>query len=394
MRNISKVLTTGIVKFVGDKGEDVSGSVDDCLAYAFKYQSGDCYAYSLTQSPQYSANKNSLNEYYGNNIVRGGLNKINAGERQIVNGYDNETARNSNQTIINGQNAYSENFGENVYGINRQKNIARYTKLQFAGFTTDDTVTELFIGNRSENRFTINPNYASSYFIQFDAVAMNADSGEMWSFTNFKAFRYIDGNFTEVGNHTGTKLRDSNLDYDFDLTPITSTSKDNYIKVTCLGEANHNVYWNSTLKITEVRTPEIVGSNMILNPDFLGTPSWQKINQDSNNIITIPFDSEFGGVKMVGNGTRNLACRYPTITWGTNRWKITFTLEQVLGNNLEVQVRVNNQNSQIFNTVGVHTYYVDTVGGANFMQFMINQTTGAAQCIINNVKAEIVTYGI
>ena len=129
-----------------------------------------------------------------------------------------------------------------------------------------------------------------------------------------------------------------------------------------------------------------------LNPDFLGTPTWSKINQDTNNVITIPNDSTIGGCKIEGDGTKNLATRYQTITWGTAKWKITFDLQEVSTKDLKVQVRVNNQNSQVFTTEGTHSYYVDTNNGSNFIQFMVNQTTGAGACIINNIKAQIVTF--
>ncbi len=285
------------------------------------------------------------------------------------------------------------------YSANLIKNRGRYTILQYSGTTVGSTDTELFIGGRMEHRFHPNNSYATAYFIQTNAVALNVTDGKMWSQSNFQAFRNIQGNFEEVGNHQPTNLADGGLNYDLDIEVFNSTLGNDYIKLIASGDNGDTAYWDVTLKITEVRIPEILAANSILNPNFLGSPTWQKINQDTNNIITIPYDATTGGGKMVGNGARNLAMRYTPLVWGTNLWKITFDLKQIPYTDvtidyieLKVQVRVNNKNSQVFTDEGTHSYYVNTVGGSNFLQFMINSTTGAGGCIINNVKAQIVTY--
>lgn len=392
MKKIAEIQNTGLVLFVDEtrKGGTTSGTQEDCLQYAYTHNDGDCYAFMLSNDrPVHNSSVGNVQSSH--NFITGVRNENNGGGFNVINGVNNITNRRAGHSVINGRNAYSENYGENVYSSQVEANRSRFITLGYAGRTTDDVATELFIGNNRNSQFHVNSDYATAYFIEWQAVGLNASSGEMWSETNFQAFRNIGGTFTEVGNHTGTKLRDSNLDYDFDLSVTSLTDGDDYIVATATGEANHEVYWNVTLKITEIRTPEIASANTIANSNFLGTPNWSKINQDANNVITIPNDATLGGGKMVGNGARNLAMRYNN-TWGTAKWKITFDLDEVSGQSLVVQVRVNNQNSQIFDRVGTHTYYVDTIGGANFIQFMVNQTTGAGGCIINNVKCQTITY--
>ncbi len=392
MKKIAEIKNTGLVLFVDDtrKNGTTSGTKDDCLQYAYTHNSGDCYAFMLSNDrPVHNSSVGNVQSSH--NFITGIRNENNGGGFNFINGVNNITNRRAGHSVVNGRNAYSENYGENVYSSQVEANRSRFITLGYAGRTTDDVATELFIGNNRNSQFHVNSDYATAYFIEWQAVGLNATSGEMWSKTNFQAFRNIGGIFTEVGNHTGTTLRDSNLDYDFDLSVTSLTDGDDYIVATATGETNHEVYWNATIKITEIRTPEIASANTIANSDFLGTPNWSKINQDSNNIITIPNDATLGGAKMVGNGARNLALRYNN-TWGTAKWKITFDLDEVTGQPLVVQVRVNNQNSQVFNRVGTHTYYVDTVGGANFIQFMVNTTTRAGGCIINNVKCQTITY--
>ena len=392
MKQIAEIKNTGLVLFVDETKRDgtISGTKDDCLQYAYTHNDGDCYAFMLSNDrPVHNSSVGNVQSSH--NFITGIRNENNGGGFNFINGVNNITNRRAGHSVVNGRNAYSENYGENVYSSQVEANRSRFITLGYAGRTTDDVATELYIGNNRSSQFHVNSDYATAYFIEWQAVGLNATSGEMWSKTNFQAFRNIGGTFTEVGNHTGTTLRDSNLDYDFDLSVTSLTDGDDYIVATATGETSHEVYWNATLKITEIRTPEIASANTIVNSNFLGSPNWSKINQDTNNVITIPNDATLGGGKMVGNGARNLAIRYNN-TWGTAKWKITFDLDEVSGQSLVVQVRVNNQNSQTFTRVGTHTYYVDTIGGSNFIQFMVNSTTGAGACIINNVKCQTITY--
>lgn len=391
MKRIDSVSKTGLVLFLEDTGKQSSGTKDDCLDYAYKYQNGNCFAYIQNIRPQYDKNKTIGNSNYQSNNKVGRANNLQAGKENVVLGKGHQINRDGSHSIVKGRNAYSENYGENVYGNNTQKNIAREVNVQFSGLTTDATFTELFIGNEGNNQFSINPDYSTSYFVEWNAVAINVADGQMWSRQNIQAFRYIRGAFVEVGSNSANTLRDSALDYDFKITPIVQTTGNSYLKVEAQGESSHNVSWNSTIKITEIRTKEILALNSVGNPNFLGTPNWSKINQDTNNVITIPNNATNGGCKIEGNGSRNLACRFQTITWGNAKWKITFDLTGVTGKTLGVQVRVNNQNSQVFATEGTHSYYVTTNSGANFIQFMVNSTTGARGCVINNIRAQIVS---
>ena len=399
MKRIASISDGGLVLFVDDTRKDgtTKGTQEDCLQYAYIHKAGDCYAFTVANEQTPSKNLNSDNQFEARAFIRGDRNIINAGGNNVLNGNSHTTNKNANYSILHGNYSYSENFGEMSYSANEIANRGRYTILQFSGFTSDDTETEIFIGGRKDHRFHPNNDYATAYFIQSNSVALCSSEGLMWSQSNFQAFRNITGSFVEVGNHTPTQLRDSALNYSLELQMVDSTLGDDYLKVMVTGEVGDNVYWDTTLKITEVRIPEILAANSILNPNFLGTPNWAKINQDATNVITIPNNVTLGGCKLVGDGTKNLATRYTGITWGTNTWKITFDLQEIPWTTTDyvapkIQVRVNNQNSQVFTTAGTHSYYVDTNNGYNFIQFMVNSTTGAGGCIINNIKAQIVTF--
>ena len=395
MKSIHSISKTGLVLFVDDerKGATTLGTEKDCLDNAYRYQSGECYAFIINNKSTYEKGLSAGNKVNQKNKVSGVANNVFAGRNSSVVGKGHKTSRNASYVNLSGRNGYAENYGEQVYSVSNEKNRARVVELHYVGTTTDGNATEIFIGGQNSQRFIPNPDYATAYHIEKVCTAINPDEGYIWTESTIYAFRNIGGTFTEVGEYNLHTLRDSHLNYDCELISNDATAiEPAYLEVSVTGATNDTAYWNVHLTITEVRQEETLASNSAPNPDFLGTPAWLKINQDANNTITIPADATKGGAKIVGNGARNLAVRSAYLFWGVNLWKITFDLEKVKNEDLVVEVRVNNQDSEIFTTVGTHSYYVNTVGGANFIQFMVNQDTGAGACIINNIKAQVVSY--
>lgn len=276
MKEIHSISNTGLVLFVDEtkRGATTQGTQEDCLAYAFKYQSGACFAYSknVTNVEQNVNVGNVTRTLNGKNRVLGDANTIETGRNSTILGTGNKVVQNGSNSVLKGRNGYSENFGENVYSVSNVKDRARYVEIHYTGTTTDDTETELFIGGEGSQRFIANPDYATCYFIQYYATALNAASGEIWTRQNFVAYRNIIGSLQEVGNHSAVTLRDSNLDYDISIDDFGGQTY-NHIAVNVTGEANHDVVWNVVLQITEVRIKETIGSNVILNKSFeeLGT---------------------------------------------------------------------------------------------------------------------------
>lgn len=395
MKEIHSISDTGLVLFDDEtkRGATTQGTQEDCLAYGYNFQNGNCFCYNGVKRTEYEKGVSIGNQSFKKTRVLGDANDIKTGDYNMVSGRGHRVRNNASFVTVAGTNGYSENFGEKVYSVSNEKERARVVELHYVGTTTDDTATELFIGGQGNNRFIPNPDFATAYHIEKVCTALNAVTGEIWTKNTIHAVKNIGGTLTEVGSYNIHTIRDSNLDYNCNLVAVDSTDlTPGYIKINVTGETGHTAYWNISLKITEVRQQETLANNSTPNPDFLGTPTWSKINQDANNTITIPNDPIKGGARLEGNGGRNLAVRSSTLTWGTNLWKITFDLQQVKGTDLKCQVRVNNQNSDVFTTIGTHSYYVNTVGGANFIQFMVNQTTGAGACVVNNVRCQIVTY--
>ncbi len=302
MKRIEEITETGLVLFISDEGKRDSGTEQDCLEYAFRYQDGDCFAYSQQIRPNYGQSFNTGNRTKTPNSIQGINNNVNAGMHNSVLGRGNSVTRNGSNVIVKGRNGYAENFGENVYSVSDIENRARYVEVHYIGSTTDDNPTALFIGGRGNQRFIPNPNYATCYFINWYATALNAESGEIWTQQNFTAFKNILGNFQDVGNHSPVTLRDSNLDYSVDISPDKQGG--DYISVYVEGEANHNVVWNVVLQITEVRIEEIIGSELVQNGSFEelgpeiitnndfsnGLTGWNKASgvTESGGVVTIP----------------------------------------------------------------------------------------------------------
>jgi len=286
MKKLHSISETGLVLFVDEerKGATTQGTKDDCLAYAYKYQSGNCFAYSQNVT-QYERGVNVGNIVNQKNRALGDAITFNSGVNSLASGKGHKVAINGSYSTLNGRNGYSENYGENVFSVSSIKNRARYTELHYVGTTTDDTETELFLGGEGNQRFIPNTEYASCYFIQYFATALNAESQEIWTEQNFVAYRNIVGSLQEVGNHSPVTLRDSNLDYDITLNDFGGANH-NYISVDVIGEANHNVVWNVVLQITEVRIEEVFSANLILNSKFEELGNEIISNNDFSNGLT------------------------------------------------------------------------------------------------------------
>lgn len=334
MKKIHSISETGLVLFVDEenKGATTQGTQDDCLAYAYKYQSGNCFAYSQNVT-QYERGVNIGNIVNQKNRALGDAITFNSGVNSLASGKGHKVAINGSYSTLNGRNGYSENYGENVYSVSSVKNRARYTELHYVGTTTDDTETELFLGGEGNQRFIPNTEYASCYFIQYFATALNAESQEIWTQQNFVSYRNILGQLQEVGSHSPVTLRDSNLDYDVTLNDFGGANH-NYISVDVLGEANHNVVWNVVLQITEVRIEENLSANLILNGDFseLGDELVDITNANPTNgwINLTEFGADFVGGRTTA--VRYLSDIPSSIT--TNKiYRVSVDVENFVGRN-------------------------------------------------------------
>ncbi len=154
----------------------------------------------------------------------------------------------ANNNIVLGENVYADNNGELAIGYTNTANRSKHVFITYTGTTTDDTETELFIGGISNNRYYTNTDYETAYALEYTAVALNAGSSEIWTQTGYAAFKYVSGALAQVSNTNTVTKRDSNLDYLVNLAAVSD-----YLKVSVTGERLHTVYWNITVRLTEVR---------------------------------------------------------------------------------------------------------------------------------------------
>jgi len=253
MKKISSIDNQGKVLFVDEKGTGTTeGTKADCLAYGFKFRNDACYCYETVTKPANDKNMPKGNVLSGaGNFVLGVGNRITSGAHNVALGFKNLIKRDAQNAIAIGKNAYAESFGEFAYSCSRIENRAKYSVYQYDGITTDDTRTELYLGGHDNVRFNINTDYESAYAIDYSAVALNAVDNQIWTEYGRCTYKYCNSTLTEVGHQKGTTIRDSALDYVCDFAPHTHEGV--HISVDVTGEAGHTVYWNVTLRITEVR---------------------------------------------------------------------------------------------------------------------------------------------
>jgi hypothetical protein len=254
MRKIHSIDSTGKILFVDDKGTSTTtGTTEDCSAYGYEFINGICRIPTAKDVKSTESNfvNGRGNKVYGkNNYVLGSGNKIYTSNSYAI-GKEHYINKNSQFGVAIGVNAYIDNYGEIAMSCANTPNRAKYTILQFDGITTNATVTELFLGNSTGERFKVNTDYESVYAIDYSACALNPSLNLVWTEYGHATYKYVNSTLTEVGHQKGTLIRDSALDYACDFSPQISVTP--HISVDVQGEAGHTAYWTVVCRITEVR---------------------------------------------------------------------------------------------------------------------------------------------
>jgi len=255
MRKISSIDKTGKVLFVDDKGTGTTiGTKTDCNSYGYDYNGGVCYAFKTQKDDNKDDN---IVQGFGNSLsgklhnVNGNGNEVLAGTNANVLGNNNLIHANANHSVTVGKGNYTEHYGSFNYSSSNVANRCKFMILQYCGTTTDDTETELYIGNEAAQRFMINTSFESAYAIDYTCVGLNDASNEVWTNYGHATYKFVNSVLTEVGHSKSTTIRDSALDYDINFAAHVHDGE--HISVDVTGEAGHTVYWNVILKVTEVR---------------------------------------------------------------------------------------------------------------------------------------------
>lgn len=255
MRKISSIDSRGRIQFVDDKGTGTTlGSKTDCEAYGYDFKNGVCKVPTSKQEV-----KQADNFTYGRKNIVSGVNNSTLGYNNKINGSNSVCIGNNNtidvyaeNSVTIGTNAYAEHVGEIAFSSSRTPNRAKFSFLQFDGVTTNNTPTEIYLGNNNGARLYINEDYESGFAIDYTAVGINPSSNDIFTSYGHATYKYTNNTLTEVGHEKSTTIRDSSTNhYDIDFAPIVNTP--DYIEVKVTGDTGHTVYWTVDFKVTEVR---------------------------------------------------------------------------------------------------------------------------------------------
>ena len=255
-KKIHSINEEGRIFFVGDKrGEAVTGTQDDCLSYGYHYRNSKCYYKNIDRQRSKNNSKNRLtsasNIYRGaSNAVRGNDNTL-TGSRNIVLGDSNDLF--SNDSIVIGRNAYTDNTREIAIANAGEPNRSKYSILHYHGFLDNVASQELLISNETNNRFYVNESYESVYAIEYSASVLEFAGNDAWSIYGRSTFKYTNSTLAEVGRTEATIITDTNLSR-YSLTLDETAGTPDYIKLTAsTSTTSHESYWSVILKVTEIR---------------------------------------------------------------------------------------------------------------------------------------------
>lgn len=253
MKPIHSIDRNGKVNFTDSKGRATNGTKDDCLNYGFKFRGDRCFCYETKNKPTNDLNFNRGNFIRSiNGYALGVGNKIRSGINNIAIGYRNLIQKNANYCLAVGRNAYAENYGEIAFSAAQLPNRAKFSFYQFDGFTTNNTPTELYLGGVEGQRLYINEDYETAFAIEYSAVALNANSNDIFTNYGHATYKYTNSTLLEVGHDKSTTIRDASTNqFDVNFNPITGTP--DYIELKVNGDTGQDVYWTVDLKVTEVR---------------------------------------------------------------------------------------------------------------------------------------------
>lgn len=253
MKKILSVDKNDVVSFEGKDGRGTFGTKEDCLAYNYNFFNGKCYVCN-SKKPIRNLNTDygRANTIYGaNNFAIGRFNKLFGSNGGAI-GFNNTIYATATYGIAIGKGAYAENYGEIAFSSSTLPNRAKFSFYQFDGFTTNNTPTEIYLGGVEGQRFFINEDYETAFAIDYSAVALNANSNDIFTNYGHATYKYTNSTLLEVGHDKSTTIRDASTNqYDINFAPISGTP--DYIELKVTGDTGHDVYWTVDLKVTEVR---------------------------------------------------------------------------------------------------------------------------------------------
>lgn len=245
---IKEIKNTGEVTFI-DKttGKDSAGTVETCNAYGYTHFNNKCYAFTPSTYTNNGKNYSKNNEVFNNTNDVYGTNNIVSGYNNCVKGYHNKVT--ANRTSVFGSSLKADIEGSVVTGNYNAYGQNRFMQIFYSGTTTDATATEIFTIN--DNRFNIDENVESAYYIETKCVVLDSANNEAKFMTHLLLYRYTNSTLTEITETPFVNTGDSALNaVSIAFAPISGTP--DYIEVKVTGIASKRLNYNVVLTVTEV----------------------------------------------------------------------------------------------------------------------------------------------
>jgi hypothetical protein len=244
-------INEGLITFVGDKGEEVAGSSEDCRMVGGKYTGTACVLPNVGHNDNLTNNRNILGQ--GNTIDNEALNNNVIGDKNTIGNVEN--------THTIGKFAHATRQGEYTQAFTTATGRTQRSVLMFEGTTTDANYTEIFLGGQSGKRFIVDETKECVIGFEGYVIGMRVDSGglgEMMNKFQHATFEYSSSTrtLTQAGS-TGTKTNNKNHSSSWNNRYVATSGTPDYIKVECKGVAGATIHWSVILHVFELKTSAI-----------------------------------------------------------------------------------------------------------------------------------------
>ncbi|QDP49694.1 MAG: hypothetical protein Unbinned1953contig1002_9 [Prokaryotic dsDNA virus sp.] len=232
------------ITFVGTKGEEISGTSEDCRLVGGVFTGTSC----IIENKE--INVDSINNRY--TIGQQNEFDYNALNTNVQGNYNQIDNVDSTHTI--GNLAHTTRHKEFNHAITSSLGRTQRSVLMFEGRTTDDTETEIFIGGESNKRFIIDETKESVIALECYILARRVDSSDDACMGKYQrnTFRVHSGVLSRIGQNNLTNHNHGINAWTNDFTAVSDTP--DYIKVTCTGELRVTIDWSVIVMVNELKT--------------------------------------------------------------------------------------------------------------------------------------------
>tara|TARA_Y100000114_G_C11752998_1_gene325397 strand:+ start:959 stop:1720 length:762 start_codon:yes stop_codon:yes gene_type:complete len=239
-----------IITFIGDKGEQVSGTSEDCRFVGGKFISdGEGGGICVIKNTEFSNtdltnNRNILG--HANTVHTEALNN------NIIGNYNTVDDVENTHTI--GKFAHTTRHGEFNHAITTALGRSQRSVLMYQGTTTNNTETEVFLGGQNGKRFIVDETKECVIVLETYVLAKRTDSRSSAAMGKYQhaTFRVTLGALDRIGINNKTNHNDGISGWSNDFVAVSDTP--DYIKATVTGQASCTIDWTIIAMVSELKT--------------------------------------------------------------------------------------------------------------------------------------------